>query len=79
MGWNTCLSRCAVSLKECDVFEDQYNDQMAAEVQRLEARQRAVQAGHPEWDNACRACGCRLEGVAANSCERCLAGATSRK
>jgi len=57
------------------VFEDQYNDEMAAEVQRLEARQRALQAGHPEWDNACRGCGCRLAGVVDSVCDRCRAGA----
>jgi|GEM_PF-677322 len=61
------------------MFEDQYNDEMAAEVQRLEARQRAVQAGHPAWDNACRGCGCRLEGVAADSCEHCRTTAAVRK
>jgi hypothetical protein len=55
------------------MFEDQYNDEMAAEVQRLEARQRALQAGHPEWDNACRGCGCRLEGVVDSVCEHCPA------
>lgn len=32
------------------MFEDQY--EMAAEVARLEAKQRAAAAGHPEWPNA---------------------------
>jgi len=44
------------------VFEQQYDEEMSAEIRRLEARARAVRAGHPEWENACTACGCRLEG-----------------
>ncbi len=40
------------------MFESQYNDEMEAEVRRLEGKQRAITAGHPEWDNACRVCGC---------------------
>lgn len=31
------------------MFESQYNDEMEAEVKRLEAQMRAVNAGHPEW------------------------------
>lgn len=53
------------------MFETQYNDEMAAEVQRLEAKQRATAAGHPEWDNACAVCGCLLAAVSAVTCEGC--------
>lgn len=42
------------------MFESQYNDEMEAEVRRLEGKQRAIAAGHPEWDNACAGCGCEL-------------------
>jgi len=42
------------------MFESQYNDEMEAEVRRLEGKQRAVAAGHPEWENACKGCGCEL-------------------
>lgn len=45
------------------MFESQYNEEMEAEVRRLDAKQRAISAGHPEWDNACKQCGRRLEGV----------------
>jgi hypothetical protein len=34
------------------MFESQYNDEMEAEVKRLEAQMRANEAGHPEWVNA---------------------------
>ena len=53
------------------MFEVQYNEEMAAEVKRLEARQRAETAGHPEWDNACARCGCQLQGTAVATCESC--------
>ena len=53
------------------MFEVQYNEEMAAEVKRLEARQRAEAAGHPEWDNACDRCGCQLQGTAVATCESC--------
>ncbi len=53
------------------MFENQYNEEMEAEVKRLEARQRAEASGHPEWDNACAKCGCRLEGAALEACEEC--------
>jgi hypothetical protein len=43
------------------MFEAQYNDEMETEVKRLEAQQRAVAAGHPEWVNACADCGCELK------------------
>jgi hypothetical protein len=49
------------------MFESQYNDEMAAEVRRLEAKARALAAGHPEWDNACAVCGCEL----ASRIDRC--------
>ena len=58
-------------IKEPLMFEVQYNDEMEAEVRRLEAKQRAVAAGHPEWDNACAACGCELSGDA-ERCDPCL-------
>lgn len=53
------------------MFEVQYNDEMVAEVKRLEARQRAVAAGHLDWVNACAACECELERVDIDKCERC--------
>ena len=53
------------------MFESQYNDEMAAEVQRLEAQGRALAAGHPEWANACAGCGCELESITISRCERC--------
>ena len=54
------------------MFEEQYNDEMEAEVRRLEAKNRAIAAGHPEWDNACGVCGCELPGDA-GQCDRCRA------
>lgn len=56
------------------MFEVQYNDEMEAEVKRLEAQQRAVAVGHPEWVNACAACGCELKAVDFDRCERCITG-----
>ena len=53
------------------MFESHYNDEMEAEVKRLEAKQRATAAGHPEWENACAGCGCRLTGIEAVTCSRC--------
>lgn len=53
------------------MFEDQYNDEMAAEVARLEAKKRATAAGHPEWENACDICGCRLMTLEAVRCQFC--------
>jgi len=53
------------------VFESQYNDEMAAEVKRLEARMHAVNAGHPEWKNACALCGCELSDLETIRCEKC--------
>lgn len=53
------------------MFEVQYNEEMEAEVKRLEAKQRAAQAGHPEWDNACRVCRCELIGVDQVTCSGC--------
>lgn len=53
------------------MFEVQYNEEMIAEVKRLEARQRAIEAGHPEWDNACAVCGDRLEGISDRVCANC--------
>lgn len=53
------------------MFESQYNDEMEAEVQRLEAKGRAAAAGHPEWVNACAACGCELKSRIISKCERC--------
>lgn len=53
------------------MFEIQYNDEMVAEVMRLEAHGRAVAAGHPEWANACAACGCEVIRVDVERCERC--------
>lgn len=53
------------------MFESQYNDEMEAEVKRLEAQMRAVNAGHPEWLNACAVCGCELTDCEQNRCETC--------
>lgn len=53
------------------MFEVQYNDEMEAEVQRLEAKNRAIAAGHPEWENACRVCGCQLASTTVDACHRC--------
>ena len=53
------------------MFESQYNDEMEAEVTRLEARKRAVAAGHPEWPNACAGCGAELAVTAGDKCGRC--------
>lgn len=53
------------------MFETQYNEEMEAEVLRLEAKKRAADAGHPEWDNACARCGREIAGVAAKHCKEC--------
>ncbi len=53
------------------MFEVPYTAEMEAEVKRLEAHRRAVAAGHPEWVNACAACGCELKGVDAERCKGC--------
>lgn len=45
------------------MFETQYNDEMEQEVLRLEAMQRALAAGHPEWQNACSRCHGQLTGI----------------
>ena len=54
------------------MFESQYNDEMEAEVKRLEAQMRAINAGHPEWVNACALCKCELINTDVNRCEQCL-------
>lgn len=53
------------------MFETQYNEEMEAEVRRLEAKKRATDAGHPEWDNACATCGCRIAGTEEKFCRGC--------
>ena len=53
------------------MFETQYNEEMEAEVRRLDAKQRAISAGHPEWDNACKICSCRMEGTREAICVNC--------
>ena len=53
------------------MFESQYNEEMEAEVRRLDAKQRAISAGHPEWDNACKKCGCRLDEQKEEVCINC--------
>lgn len=58
------------------MFETQYNEEMEAEVRRLEAKKRAADAGHPEWDNACAVCGCNLSGYADVRCKACSADPT---
>ncbi|MEI6213291.1 MAG: hypothetical protein WCP10_04230 [Desulfuromonadales bacterium] len=52
------------------MFENQYNEEMEAEVRRLEAKLRATLAGHPEWDNACAFCHCELHGTDQIKCEK---------
>ena len=54
------------------MFENQYNDQMEEEIKRLEAQNRAIAAGHPEWINACAKCGVELTTVNNVTCGRCL-------
>jgi hypothetical protein len=49
----------------------QYNEEMEQEVRRLEALNRATDAGHPEWLNACAMCRCQLTEIENNRCERC--------
>ena len=56
------------------MFESQYNEEMEAEVRRLEAKKRAAEAGHPEWDNACKVCAGRIAGTTADKCDCCSAG-----
>ena len=53
------------------MFEVQYNDEMEAEIRRLEAQNRAIAAGHPEWRNACAVCGCELAEVSCDKCGQC--------
>ena len=53
------------------MFDDQYNEEMAAEVKRLEAKARALAAGKPHWNNACAACGCELVAIDTAVCDRC--------
>lgn len=54
------------------MFEQQYDDQMTEEILRLEGKQRARAAGHPEWENACALCHCRIPAGAAH-CGSCAA------
>jgi hypothetical protein len=53
------------------MFETHYNDEMAAEVKKLEAKARATVAGHPDWQNACAFCSCELTIINSNCCELC--------
>lgn len=53
------------------MFENQYNEEMEREVKRLEARKRAIGAGHPEWVNACALCGVRLDTTDNDRCGKC--------
>lgn len=53
------------------MFELHYNDEMEAEVNRLEAKARAAVAGNPHWNNACAVCGCELAAVDITTCDRC--------
>jgi hypothetical protein len=59
------------------MFEQQYDEQMAAEIRRLEAKQRARAAGHADGHNACAVCGCELGGED-DRCAPCLAAAAHR-
>jgi hypothetical protein len=42
-----------------------------AEVARIEGRVRAKMAGHPEAENACKACGCELQLSQGETCYAC--------
>ena len=53
------------------MFETQYNNEMEAEVRRLEAKKRATDVGHPEWDNACAVCGSQILGTGSETCGNC--------
>ena len=53
------------------MFEVQYNEEMVAEIRRLEAKRRAAEAGHPEWDNACSVCGNEIPGAEKAVCDAC--------
>ena len=53
------------------MFESQYNDEMETEVKRLEAKNRAIAAGHPEWLNACAGCQCELNSIDLSHCAAC--------
>lgn len=56
------------------MFETQYNEEMEAEVKRLDAKQRAIAAGHPNWNNACKRCQCELDGIQDDMCAKCITG-----
>lgn len=58
------------------MFECQYNEEMEAEVRRLEAKRRVIAAGRPEWVNACAGCGCELGTVEEEKCHCCRVDAT---
>ena len=53
------------------MFESQYNDEMEAEVKRLEAKKRAFEAGHSEWNNACAVCACEIADTNSDRCSSC--------
>jgi hypothetical protein len=53
------------------MFETQYNEEMEAEVRRLDAKQRAILAGHPNWLNACATCSCELKTIDQVKCDKC--------
>ena len=53
------------------MFESHYNDEMEAEVKRLEAGGRAMAVGRPDWKNACALCGCELATVENSRCDHC--------
>jgi len=57
------------------MFECQYNEEMQREVQRLEAKARAMALGHPEWNNACARCGCELKTAEITTCADCAKAA----
>lgn len=62
---------CRTKLQGDGMFETQYNEEMEAEVRRLEAKKRASDAGHPEWDNACALCGREIAGTETAKCSAC--------
>lgn len=51
------------------MFEVQYNEEMEAEITRLEAKNRARAAGHPEWGNTCAVCGYEFAEISVGTCD----------
>jgi hypothetical protein len=52
------------------MFEVHYNNELEAEVLRLETKKLAMAAEHHKWDNACEERGCQLQSI--TKCEGCV-------